>query len=206
MPIFLVNGVTYQVRCTKLCNIVASYFDEDDTEVHSFLVVESRLMSRILRSLVSVTVHFKGPVNPSHTFSLVDVTGRSACEFDSKQNEAQLVYDAQWEEGTRRKGTIMLDQLDTELKNYKANSIKESIRRGSDDLGDLYLKMGQLNNARKCYTRSRDYCTSQQQEITMCLNVIKVSAYICSRNAFFGALVLLFQICTIIDLALSLEC
>lgn len=44
------------------------------------------------------------------------------------KNEAKLVYDAQWEESTRRKGTILLDQLDTELKNYKANSIKESIR------------------------------------------------------------------------------
>ncbi|KAF5399220.1 COP9 signalosome complex subunit 1, partial [Paragonimus heterotremus] len=110
-------------------------------------------------------------------YSVSDSVKQALTSVMAGKNEAQLVYDAQWEEGTRRRGTIMLDQLDTELKNYKANSIKESIRRGSDDLGDLYLKMGQLNNARKCYTRSRDYCTSQQQEITMCLNVIKIAIF-----------------------------
>ncbi|TGZ55587.1 hypothetical protein CRM22_010356 [Opisthorchis felineus] len=93
------------------------------------------------------------------------------------KNDAKLVYDTQWEESSRRSGTILLDQLDTELKNYKANSIKESIRRGTDDLGDLYLKLGQLANARKCYMRSRDYCTCQQQEINMCLNVIKIAIF-----------------------------
>ncbi|KAH8874097.1 COP9 signalosome complex subunit 1 [Schistosoma japonicum] len=49
--------------------------------------------------------------------------------------------------------------------------------RGSDDLGDLYLQLGQLSNANKCFARSRDYCTSQQQELTMCLNVIKVAIF-----------------------------
>lgn len=93
------------------------------------------------------------------------------------KNEANLVYDSKWEESTRLEGIILLEQLDTELKNYKANSIKESIRRGSDNLGDLYVRLGQLNNASKCYTRSRDYCTSQQQELVMCLNVIKVAIF-----------------------------
>ncbi|CAH8618234.1 cop9 signalosome complex subunit [Schistosoma haematobium] len=95
----------------------------------------------------------------------------------SGKNEANLVYDAKWEESTRRKGVMLLEQLDTELKNHKANSIKESIRRGSDDLGDLYLQLGQLSNANKCFARSRDYCTSQQQELSMCLNVIKVAIF-----------------------------
>ncbi|TPP59621.1 COP9 signalosome complex subunit 1b [Fasciola gigantica] len=109
--------------------------------------------------------------------SLSDAASSVLSDILAGKNEAKLVYDAQWEESTRRKGTILLDQLDTELKNYKANSIKESIRRGSDDLGDLYVRLGQLNRARKCYMRSRDYCTSQQQEITMCLNVIKVAIF-----------------------------
>ncbi|KAF4524160.1 hypothetical protein B566_EDAN010615 [Ephemera danica] len=59
------------------------------------------------------------------------------------------------------------------LKNYKSNSIKESIRRGHDDLGDHYLDCGDLSNALKCYSRARDYCTSGKHVVNMCLNVIK---------------------------------
>lgn len=57
----------------------------------------------------------------------------------------------------------------------QVNSIKESIRRGHDDLGDHYLDCGDLSNALKCYSRARDYCTSFKHIINMCLNVIKVS-------------------------------
>lgn len=68
-----------------------------------------------------------------------------------------------------------MEKLDTDLKNYKSNSIKESIRRGNDDLGDHHLDCGDLSNALKCYSRSRDYCTSGKHVVNMCLNVIKVS-------------------------------
>jgi hypothetical protein len=67
-----------------------------------------------------------------------------------------------------------LEKLDTDLKNYKSNSIKESIRRGHDDLGDHYLDCGDLANALKCYSKARDYCTSGKHVVQMCLNVIKV--------------------------------
>jgi hypothetical protein len=72
-----------------------------------------------------------------------------------------------------------LEKLDTDLKNYKSNSIKESIRRGHDDLGDHYLDCGDLSNALKCYSRARDYCTSGKHVVNMCLNVIKVCFITC---------------------------
>ena len=84
------------------------------------------------------------------------------------------VYDMAWAEGKMKKAALKLEKLDTDLKNYKANSIKESIRRGHDDLGDHYLDYGDLSNALKCYSRARDYCTSSKHVIHMCLNVIKV--------------------------------
>ncbi len=55
---------------------------------------------------------------------------------------------------------------------------QESIRRGHDDLGDHFLDCGDLNNALKCYSRARDYCTSGRHVVAMCLNVIKVSVYL----------------------------
>lgn len=82
--------------------------------------------------------------------------------------------DTAWAEATRKKALLKLEKLDTDLKNYKGNSIKESIRRGHDDLGDHYLDCGDLSNALKCYSRARDYCTSAKHVINMCLNVIKV--------------------------------
>ncbi|XP_064603999.1 COP9 signalosome complex subunit 1-like [Liolophura sinensis] len=86
--------------------------------------------------------------------------------------------DTQWIETTAKKAALKLEKLDTDLKNYKSNSIKESIRRGHDDLGDHYLDCGDLSNALKCYSRARDYCTSPKHVVNMCLNVIKVSVYL----------------------------
>ena len=42
------------------------------------------------------------------------------------QNNTPL--DAQWIETTSKKAALKLEKLDTDLKNYKSNSIKESIR------------------------------------------------------------------------------
>lgn len=86
--------------------------------------------------------------------------------------------DYTWLEIATKKSALKLEKLDTDLKNYKSNSIKESIRRGLDDLGDHYLDCGDLNNALKCYSRSRDFCTAPLHIIFMCLNVIKVSIFL----------------------------
>lgn len=87
-------------------------------------------------------------------------------------------FDSNWIEARNKKGAHKLEKLDNDLKNYKMNSIKESIRRGHDDLGDQYLSCGDLSNALKCYSRARDYCTSGKHVVNMCLNVIKVSIYL----------------------------
>ena len=55
----------------------------------------------------------------------------------------------EWIESRSKKAALKLEKLDTDLKNYKSNSIKESIRRGHDDLGDHFLDCGDLSNALK---------------------------------------------------------
>jgi len=86
--------------------------------------------------------------------------------------------DLNWVDTRNKKCQMKLEKLDNDLKNYKSNSIKESIRRGHDDLGDHFLDSGDLANALKCYSRSRDYCTSGRHVVSMCVNVIKVSVYL----------------------------
>lgn len=85
---------------------------------------------------------------------------------------------AHWVDQTIKRAQTLLEKLDTDLKNYKDNSIKESIRRGHDDLGNHYMNMGDLTSALKCYSKARDYCTSSKHVVTMCLNIVQVSVYL----------------------------
>ncbi|XP_069688022.1 COP9 signalosome complex subunit 1-like [Periplaneta americana] len=113
--------------------------------------------------------------------SLPDVAGGGGGGSGSGvQSTSQDIptLDLLWVESKSKKAALKLEKLDTDLKNYKSNSIKESIRRGHDDLGDHYLDCGDLSNALKCYSRARDYCTSGKHVVNMCLNVIKVSVYL----------------------------
>lgn len=137
--------------------------------------------------------------------NLPDVTGAAGNNIPP--------LDTQWIETKSKKAALKMEKLDTDLKNYKSNSIKESIRlvqcklngikyyyhtfiyvnlyyffkkrRGHDDLGDHYLDCGDLNNALKCYSRARDYCTSGKHVINMCLNVIKVRIFFCQYCCIF---------------------
>lgn len=93
-------------------------------------------------------------------------------------NQDVPTIDSSWMETRSKKAALKLEKLDNDLKNYKSNAIKESVRRGHDDLGDHYLDCGDLSNALKCYSRARDYCTSSKHVVNMCLNVIKVSVYL----------------------------
>lgn len=112
---------------------------------------------------------------------LAEVTANAAALPDiAVQSTSQDVpaIDNLWMETRAKKAALKLEKLDNDLKNYKSNSIKESIRRGHDDLGDHYLDCGDLSNALKCYSRARDYCTSGKHVVNMCMNVIKVSIYL----------------------------
>ncbi|KAJ1511862.1 cop9 signalosome complex subunit [Coelomomyces lativittatus] len=83
--------------------------------------------------------------------------------------------DMKWIESTQRQARLEYERLETDLKNYKHTSIKESIRMGQNDLGDHAYKCGDFTNALKYYSRARDYCTSSKHILDMCLNIIKVS-------------------------------
>ncbi|XP_037930995.1 COP9 signalosome complex subunit 1b [Teleopsis dalmanni] len=110
---------------------------------------------------------------------LPDVAAPAAVQPVVTGNGQDLpVFDPSWVETKTKQAALKLEKLDSDLKNYKSNSIKESIRRGHDDLGDHYLSCGDLSNALKCYSRARDYCTSGKHVVQMCLNVIKVSLYL----------------------------
>ncbi|KAF7495673.1 COP9 signalosome complex subunit 1 [Sarcoptes scabiei] len=86
--------------------------------------------------------------------------------------------DKAWVEKQANLSQVIFEKLDTDLKNYKTNSIKESIRRGHDDLGAHHVLCGDLQSALKCYTRSRDYCMGDQNLFNICMNVLKINIYL----------------------------
>ncbi|KAL5039775.1 hypothetical protein BDV3_003191 [Batrachochytrium dendrobatidis] len=81
--------------------------------------------------------------------------------------------DEKWVEQTRLASRKKTDQLEYELRTYRANSIKESIRMGHSDFGDHFYALGDLQNALKSYTRTKDYCTTPKHILDMCLSVVK---------------------------------
>jgi len=83
--------------------------------------------------------------------------------------------DQSWIDNVDKKAQQSLERLETDLNAHKTNLIRESIRMGHNDLGDFFYQRGDLNNALKCYVRTRDYCTTPKHIIQMCLSIIRVS-------------------------------
>ncbi|KAL8944354.1 MAG: hypothetical protein Q9211_000621 [Gyalolechia sp. 1 TL-2023] len=83
--------------------------------------------------------------------------------------------DLSWKEKVIKQVKAESDRLETELKGYKNNLIKESIRMGHDDLGQHYHRTGDLINSVKAYGRMRDYCTTSSHVVIMSFRLISVS-------------------------------
>jgi COP9 signalosome complex subunit 1 len=80
-----------------------------------------------------------------------------------------------WVDTTWRTNKATTDRLEAELKNYKTNLIKESIRLGHNDLAAHYTDIGDLQSALKTLVRSRDFCTTSGQVVALGLDSIKVA-------------------------------
>ncbi|KAJ7201080.1 G protein pathway suppressor 1 [Mycena pura] len=82
--------------------------------------------------------------------------------------------DTRWVEEIMAKNQAERSKLEVELKTYSNNMIKESIRMGHRDLGDFYRSVGEYPTALKHYTKSREFCTTSQHVLEMCLSVLEL--------------------------------
>jgi COP9 signalosome complex subunit 1 len=85
------------------------------------------------------------------------------------------VFDPQWVERTQEQNEKQMDRLEVDLCQHKLNSIKEKVRMGHNDLGNHHYAVGNLNEALKCFMRTRDYGTTTKHTLDMCLSIIRVS-------------------------------
>ncbi|KAI9204230.1 putative cop9 signalosome complex subunit [Polychytrium aggregatum] len=90
------------------------------------------------------------------------------------RGEAIAAIDSDWIAATAQAVKEKTERLDAELRGYKINLIKESIRMGYSDLGSHLYECGDLVGALRNYNKTRDYCTTAKHIIEMCMNVIKV--------------------------------
>ncbi|KAL7416943.1 26S proteasome subunit RPN7-domain-containing protein [Mrakia frigida] len=67
-----------------------------------------------------------------------------------------------------------IEKLETELKTVQANLIKESIRMCHVDLAKLYLKCGDPQGALKSFVKTREFNSTGQQMLEMCMSIIEV--------------------------------
>ncbi|GAA5982391.1 hypothetical protein JCM11641_006968 [Rhodosporidiobolus odoratus] len=83
--------------------------------------------------------------------------------------------DRVWADKARKEAQSGQDKLELELKGYMTNLIKESIRMGHRDLARFQYRTGDLQAAVRSYTKSREFCTTSQHVLEMCLGVIEVA-------------------------------
>ncbi|KAI0922628.1 hypothetical protein AcW1_002775 [Taiwanofungus camphoratus] len=82
--------------------------------------------------------------------------------------------DQRWIEETTQKNNAERTKLEVELKTYTSNMIKESIRMAHRDLGDFFRATGDHSASLKHYTKSREFCTTSQHVLDMCLSVLEL--------------------------------
>ncbi|KZF24986.1 putative COP9 signalosome subunit 1, partial [Xylona heveae TC161] len=90
-------------------------------------------------------------------------------------NDPDAVLDTAWIETMSKQIKAETDRLEFQLRGYKNNLIKESIRMGNEDLGNYYHSVGELPAAFKAYSRMRDYCTTPRHIFDMCMRLVMVA-------------------------------
>ncbi|EAU83783.2 G protein pathway suppressor 1 [Coprinopsis cinerea okayama7 len=93
-------------------------------------------------------------------------------QLPSPYDLAQL--DTKWMDETIAKNAADKSKLEVELKTYTNNMIKESIRMAQRDLGDFYRETGDYAASLRHYTKSREFCTTSQHVLDMCLSILEL--------------------------------
>ncbi|KAK1508993.1 26S proteasome subunit RPN7 [Colletotrichum abscissum] len=89
--------------------------------------------------------------------------------------EPEATFDQSWVELTDRANNAKTHALEGELKGYKMNLIKESIRMGNEDLGRHFESIGDLNSAGEAYSRMRPDVSTSKHIIDVGKHLVNVT-------------------------------
>ncbi|KAH6681976.1 COP9 signalosome-like protein complex subunit 1 [Halenospora varia] len=91
-------------------------------------------------------------------------------------DEREAIRDIPWLESTDKRNHAETQRLESELKGYKNNLIKESIRMGNEDLGKHYQAIGELPKAFEAYSRMRQDVVVGKHIVDVSRHLIEVAA------------------------------
>lgn len=92
-------------------------------------------------------------------------------------NEPEAKYNSVWVSETEKANRSETHHLEAELKKYKNNLVKESIRMGNEDLGKHFEKIGELALAYEAYSKCRADVSSAKHIIEVGLHLARLSFY-----------------------------
>ncbi|KAH8595793.1 COP9 signalosome-like protein complex subunit 1 [Bisporella sp. PMI_857] len=90
-------------------------------------------------------------------------------------NEPEAYKDKGWIETTEKKNAAEAQRLEAELKGYKNNLIKESVRMGNEELGLFYQATGDLARSYEAYSRMRQDVSIGKHIIDIGRHLIEVA-------------------------------
>jgi COP9 signalosome complex subunit 1 len=90
-------------------------------------------------------------------------------------NEAESIRDIKWMDRTEKSNQAESQRLEAELKGYKQNLVKESIRMANEDLGKHYQAVGDLGKAFEAYSRMRQDVSVAKHIMEVSRNLIEVA-------------------------------
>ncbi|KAK4123436.1 PCI-domain-containing protein [Parathielavia appendiculata] len=90
-------------------------------------------------------------------------------------SEPEATFDQAWLEAQEAANQIETNRLLTELKGYKNNLIKESIRMGNEDLAKHLESIGDLNAAAETYSKMRPDVSTPKQFLDVGRHLVRVS-------------------------------
>ncbi|TID20990.1 hypothetical protein E6O75_ATG05755 [Venturia nashicola] len=101
-----------------------------------------------------------------------------AAEFQKLvPNEPLAQINTNWVSQQAQRNSTETNRLEHELKTYKNNLIKESIRMGQEDIGRHFFEIADYTNAFKALSRMREYCTTSKQIAQMTLKLLRVCIF-----------------------------
>ncbi|KAM7207339.1 hypothetical protein V8F20_002219 [Naviculisporaceae sp. PSN 640] len=90
-------------------------------------------------------------------------------------DEPEATFDQDWMDAIDASNKAEFVRLTNELKGYKNNLIKESIRMGHEDLGKHLESIGELTGAAEAYTKMRPDVSTPKQVVDVGKHLVRVS-------------------------------
>ncbi|KAL4725564.1 hypothetical protein ACLX1H_007713 [Fusarium chlamydosporum] len=103
-----------------------------------------------------------------------------SCLRIAAPQEPEAQKDQAWIDRVERENKAETARLESQLKQYRHNLIKESIRMGNEDLGQHFEKTGDLDAAAEAYNRMRQDVTTTKHIIDCGIHLVNV--YIARRD------------------------